>query len=119
MIVLWLTLGVLSGAPEPQQPVREVGYIDGIGRKKTKRDEDDDRLHELIEAAFERVLAPGETPTKTEKKQVIASVRQEIKLDGVTATLAEIRKAVDAYAAWLKKKADDEEEDMIAFMMLN
>jgi hypothetical protein len=103
----------------PIEPPQKTAEYDGIGSKHTKRQDDDKRkLEDLIEAAFERVVAPSETPTETNLKQVIRSVRAEIDLDGITASLAQIKRLVNEYAAALKKKADDDEDDLIAFMML-
>ena len=99
---------------EVNQP-DSLGYIDGLKRKP---DKEKSKLEDIIEAAFERVVSPGEAPTVKEARQVVRSVRQEVRLDGVEASISLIRKLVNEYAAYLKKRADDDEEDVIAFMLM-
>jgi hypothetical protein len=121
MLLFLLATQIIEGASEAvvvQQPQKTAEY-DGLGSKQDKKKDDDRRkLDDLIEAAFERVLSPGETPSQTDTAQVVQSVRAEIKLDGIAASIAEIKRLVNQYAAILKKKADDDEDDLIAFMML-
>jgi hypothetical protein len=102
--------GTIEGSGESIGFVSELG---GYSRKPKKK-----RLDDIIEAAFERALAPSQPPTAEAKKQVVRAVRAEIKLDGIQASIAEIRVRVNAYAALLRKKADDDEEEILAMLMM-